>query len=167
MLKINSFIYNVHYVQHVQIYHICEQHTYNFVALKKGGNIVAHTVLVFGMYRKDSLSWIKHTDFIIVDILCLNLSYVLACLLWQGMNPYGSRLYRTVIFVLTLADCFVAVLSATFKNVLKRGIYVEFTQTVKHTMVLLSIGLFFLFFIKVSAKFSRIVYFSTFFYWLY
>ena len=76
----------MHYVQHVQIYRICEQHTYNFVALKKGGNIVAHTVLVFGMYRKDSLSWIKHTDFIIVDILCLNLSYVLACLLWQGMN---------------------------------------------------------------------------------
>ena len=115
------------------------------------------------MYKKDSLSWIKHTDFIIVDILCLNLSYVLACLLWQGMNPFGSRLYRTVIFVLTLADFFIAVLSATFKNVLKRGIYVEFTQTVKHTMVLLSIGLFFLFFIKVSAKFSRIVYFSTFF----
>ena len=112
------------------------------------------------MYKKDSLSWIKHTDFIIIDILCLNFCYVLACLLWQGMNPFGSRLYRTVIFVLTLADFFIAVLSATFKNVLKRGIYVEFTQTVKHTMVLLSIGLFFLFFIKVSAKFSRIVYFG-------
>lgn len=36
MLKINSFIYNVHYVQHVQIYRICEQYIYNFVALKKG-----------------------------------------------------------------------------------------------------------------------------------
>lgn len=119
------------------------------------------------MYKKDSLSWIKHTDFIIIDILCLNFCYVLACLLWQGMNPFGSRLYRTVIFVLTLTDFFIAVLSATFKNVLKRGIYVEFTQTVKHTMVLLSIGLFFLFFIKVSAKFSRIVYFSTFFYYVF
>ena len=102
------------------------------------------------MYRKDSLSWIKHTDFIIVDILCLNFCYILACLLWQGINPYGSKLYRTVIFVLTLADFFIAVLSATFKNVLKRGIYVEFTKTVKHTLVLLSVGLFFLFFVNHS-----------------
>ena len=119
------------------------------------------------MYRKDSLSWIKHTDFIIVDILCLNFSYILACLLWQGMNPYGSKLYRTVIFVLTLADFFIAVLSATFKNVLKRGIYVEFTKTVKHTLVLLSVGLFFMFFVKLSSSFSRFVYFSTFFYYIF
>lgn len=119
------------------------------------------------MYKKDSLSWIKHTDFIIVDILCLNFSYILAYLLWQGMNPYGSKLYRTVIFVLTLADFFVAVLSATFKNVLKRGIYVEFTKTVKHTMVLLSVGLFFMFFVKLSSSFSRFVYFSTFFYYVF
>ena len=41
MLKINSFIYNVHYVQHVQIYRICEQHTYNLVALK---NITDHLI---------------------------------------------------------------------------------------------------------------------------
>lgn len=119
------------------------------------------------MYRKDSLSWIKHTDFIIVDILCLNFSYILACLLWQGINPYGSKLYRTVIFVLTLADFFIAVLSATFKNVLKRGIYVEFTKTVKHTLVLLSVGLFFMFFVKLSSSFSRFVYFSTFFYYIF
>lgn len=52
MLKINSFIYNVHYVQHVQIYCICEHPTYNCIALKKGGNIVVHTVLVFGNVQK-------------------------------------------------------------------------------------------------------------------
>ena len=36
----------MHYVQRVQIYRICEQHTYNFIALKKGENIVIQTVLV-------------------------------------------------------------------------------------------------------------------------
>lgn len=30
-----SFVYNVHYVQYVQIYRICEQTTYNCLALKK------------------------------------------------------------------------------------------------------------------------------------
>ena len=46
MLKINRFIYNVQYVQYVQIHCECEQHTYNYLALKKGGNIVIQTVLV-------------------------------------------------------------------------------------------------------------------------
>lgn len=82
------------------------------------------------------------------------------------MNSCGPKLYRTVIFVLTLADFLVAVLSATFKNVLKRGIYVEFTKTVKHTMALLSVGLFFMFFVKLSSEFSKFVYFSTFFYYI-
>ena len=115
------------------------------------------------MYRKDSLSWIKHTDFILLDMLCLNISYFIACLVWQKSMAYGTALYRTVIFVLTLTDFFVAVLSATFKNVLKRGIYVEFTRSFKHTFVLCSFGLFFLFFSKFSVDFSRFVYFTTFF----
>lgn len=37
MLKINRFIYNVQYVQYVQIHCECEQHTYNCIALKKRG----------------------------------------------------------------------------------------------------------------------------------
>ena len=34
------------------MYDICEQLTYNFIALKKGENIVVHTVLVFGNVQK-------------------------------------------------------------------------------------------------------------------
>lgn len=29
------------------------------------------------MYRKDSEGWLKHTDFIILDMICLQLAYVL------------------------------------------------------------------------------------------
>lgn len=28
------------------------------------------------MYRKDSEGWLKHTDFIILDMICLQLAYV-------------------------------------------------------------------------------------------
>ena len=31
------------------------------------------------MYRKDSNQWIKHIDFIILDLICLQIAFVLAC----------------------------------------------------------------------------------------
>ena len=30
------------------------------------------------MYRKDSVGWIKHVDFIILDLICLQVAFVLA-----------------------------------------------------------------------------------------
>ena len=30
------------------------------------------------MYRKDSTGWIKHVDFIILDMICLQIAYLLA-----------------------------------------------------------------------------------------
>lgn len=41
------------------------------------------------MYRKDSTEWIKHVDFIILDLICLQVAFVLAYVLsGYGANPY-------------------------------------------------------------------------------
>lgn len=41
------------------------------------------------MYRKDSTGWIKHVDFIILDLICLQVAFVLAyALSGYGANPY-------------------------------------------------------------------------------
>ena len=40
------------------------------------------------MYRKDSTGWIKHVDFIILDLICLQVAFVLAyALSGYGANP--------------------------------------------------------------------------------
>ena len=40
------------------------------------------------MYRKDSTGWIKHVDFIILDLICLQVAFVLAYVLsGYGANP--------------------------------------------------------------------------------
>lgn len=39
------------------------------------------------MYRKDSTGWIKHVDFIILDLICLQVAFVLA----YNMRRYISR----------------------------------------------------------------------------
>lgn len=41
------------------------------------------------MYRKDSEGWLKHADFIVLDMICLQLAYVLAyAVSGYGFNPY-------------------------------------------------------------------------------
>lgn len=41
------------------------------------------------MYRKDSEGWLKHADFIVLDMICLQLAYVLAyAISGYGFNPY-------------------------------------------------------------------------------
>ena len=41
------------------------------------------------MYRKDSNQWIKHIDFIILDLICLQIAFVLAyAVSGYGFNPY-------------------------------------------------------------------------------
>ena len=42
------------------------------------------------MYRRRSGGWVKHVDFMLLDILCLQLSFVLAYWVRNGFgNPYA------------------------------------------------------------------------------
>ena len=57
------------------------------------------------MYRKDSVRWIKHVDFIILDLICLQVAFVLAyALSGYGANPYQLILYRNMAIFMEVAD---------------------------------------------------------------
>lgn len=114
------------------------------------------------MYRKKSLYWLKHIDFIIIDIIVLQLCYLLACGFSSNVTPYGTNLYRTFALLLVFGDLLIAVMFNTFKNVLKRGRYVEFTVTFKHTLLLLFLAIFSLFLVKKTGNISRLVVGETF-----
>ena len=45
------------------------------------------------MYRKESEGWFKHTDFILIDMICLQIAFYLAYLIkGLGINPYNDCL---------------------------------------------------------------------------
>ena len=46
------------------------------------------------MYRKDSEEWLKHIDFIILDMICLQMAYILAYVI----SGYGFELYTRLIY---------------------------------------------------------------------
>lgn len=93
----------------------------------------------------------------IIDILCLQLALFQAFLLRHGtINPYNIELYRTMSFVFILIDCIVEFFAENLKNVLKRGYYKEFIETLKHVLFVILVGVFYLFVIKEGTNYSRI-----------
>lgn len=110
------------------------------------------------MYKKNAQGWMKHLDFILLDMLSMNAAFLLAYFTRMGLNlPYDDESYVNLILVLTLIDFAVLIINETMKNVLRRGVYREFAQTIKHVFLVEAIVTLCLFAMKASAVYSRIV----------
>lgn len=109
------------------------------------------------MYRKHYQSWLKHIDFMVIDLVSLQIAYLAAYIIRHGwMNPFTLSLYRNTEIVLTLISFTVAVFMETFRDVLKRGYYKELTATLKHVAVVILGTVFYLFLIQEGEAYSRI-----------
>ena len=85
------------------------------------------------MYSRKVQGWRKHGDFIVLDILSLQLAFILAYIIRHGFqNPYRESLYLNMAIVYAVTDFVILILDNAMKNVLKRGFYKELLQTVKH-----------------------------------
>ena len=99
------------------------------------------------MYRKDSDGWLKHADFMLLDMICLQLSFVLAyALRGMEMDLYSDVLYRNMAVFLCLADLVVIFTAGTMKSVLKRGHYKEFVATLKQSVIVGVLAIIYLIF---------------------
>jgi len=109
------------------------------------------------MYRKETEGWLKHYDFIILDIICLQLAFVLAYAAsgQHEWNPYKEMLYRNMAIFLTLADLLVIFSLDTLKGVLKRDTHAEFIFTSRHVIILLAMSAVYLFILQQGGAYSR------------
>lgn len=114
------------------------------------------------MYRKDSEGWLKHGDFIVLDMICLQLAFILAyAFRGYGFNVYGDILYRNMAIFLGFADLVVIFTSGTMKSVLKRGHYKEFVTTLKNAVAVGALAIAYLFIIQEGQSFSRMILITT------
>lgn len=73
------------------------------------------------MYRKNANGWLKHIDFIILDMICLQIAFMLAYFIKNGnIHLYNNFLYRNMAIILEVADLMVLLIFSTLKGVLKR-----------------------------------------------
>lgn len=97
-------------------------------------------------------------DFILIDMLCLQLAFWLAYVIRNhDINPYTVLVYRNITLYIELIDVIVIFSIGTLKGVLRRGHYKEFLITVKHTVVVEALAFLYLFVFQRSEDFSRSV----------
>ena len=114
------------------------------------------------MYVRKTKSWIKHIDFILLDVLCLQLAFVLAYITRHGWtHPSAENEYLMLAITYAFSDFFVLIAMHTMKNVLKRGYYIEFTKTFKQTLAMSATVLLFMFSTQTGMVYSRITVFLT------
>lgn len=120
------------------------------------------------MYKKNSNSWLKHSDFIFFDLLCTQIAFLLSYFLRHSdWNPYINSMYKNMAIFILLADVVLIFLFEEYKNVLKRGYYAEFISTVKQSGMLLLVASLYLITEQDGNEYSRIALYSmTIIYWI-
>ncbi len=110
------------------------------------------------MYKRSSENWIKHLDFILLDVVCLVMSLFLAYFAYyRTFNLFADNLYRNILILLVLIDVFAALLLNTMHHVLHRGYFIEFSQTIKQVLLVFGVEVLLLFVMKWSGTYSRVI----------
>ena len=112
------------------------------------------------MYRRKYQGWVKHLDFIILDVLCLQAAFAAAYMLRHGLrSPYEDLIYRNISLILILIDVLVLLGANSFKNVLKRGYLRELKHSVRHAVLVVVTASFYLFATQTGGSYSRLTFF--------
>ncbi len=124
------------------------------------------------MYKRAQQGWLKHIDFILLDVLCAQLAFVLAYA-WRFGWPigwpfasnhrwlYDEPIYRNLAFWMAGFGVIVAVLFNTMHDVLKRGWLRELRQTLMQCGLVFGCVVVYLFSVKDSELYSRLVLWVT------
>ena len=110
------------------------------------------------MYKKSEQGWLKHLDFILLDVLSAQLAFVLAYGLRHGFDRwvYSKASYRTLAIWMALLGVVVAVLFNTMHDVLKRRWTTEIRMTLTQCLLVFSSVIIYLFSVKDAEQFSRV-----------
>ncbi|MCU4679268.1 exopolysaccharide biosynthesis polyprenyl glycosylphosphotransferase [Enterococcus faecium] len=109
------------------------------------------------MYKKNSSGWAKHIDFILLDLLCVQLAFYISYVIRQGdWNPYVIPIYRHMSIFIEFANLMIIFLLEAYKNVLKRGYYKEAVSSIKQSFMLLLVCSLYLITLQDGNDYSRI-----------
>lgn len=92
------------------------------------------------MHIKKS-SWIKHFDFILADLICLNITFNLAYWLRHGIaNVYEIKDYRMIMIMIMVLHFCITYFSNWYSGILKRGYFGEFQKVFIYNLEIDSSG---------------------------
>lgn len=113
------------------------------------------------MYKRNSQGWTKHFDFYVLDVLVLQISFLLAAFLRNRMFAYVLPAYRILAAVLVLVDLLVLTIHNSMHNVITRDYFKELSETVKHCFYVFAVTAVYMFAVQSGVEYSRIALFIT------
>lgn len=109
------------------------------------------------MYSRISNSWLKHWDFILLDLIMLQAAYVFSCIMRRGLHiPYHDPLYLNIGLLIGLADICAAFFMEPYHGIMRRGYFQEFKNVLRHVVVVCVFEIAYLFLSQNGGAFSRL-----------
>ena len=109
------------------------------------------------MYKRNAQGWSKHIDFMLLDVIVLQLSYILAFYIRHHGWVYALSDYKKLGVLLFFADILIIVLNNSLHDVIKRGDLKEAVEHFKHSLYVLAVVVIYFFTSQLGGVYSRLV----------
>ena len=116
------------------------------------------------MNQKRKYGWIKHLDFVIVDLICIQAAYLLSY--WYRHHNFfmylRTDLYTHINILIIVLDLCYVMFHMAYKNILKRSVWKELESVIVQNVVIWVIAMAYLYVSKQAFWFSRTVFLTAF-----
>ena len=113
------------------------------------------------MYKRIENEWVKHLDFMILDLLGLQVAYRLGYLFLLWYANYADKMFYSnqacILFIIQVA---VSLIMLPYSNILRRSNDVEMLNVIKTTAAVLVLDIIYLFIVKQTYIISRVFFFA-------
>ncbi len=108
------------------------------------------------MNSKTLKGWLKHGDFIILDLIVMQVSFVIAYWLYFDKgNPYERENYFFQAMVMMCSQLVVVLFSNGYRSIIRRRWFDEIIAVVRYMAEIVVTALLFMFMVKMSSVASR------------
>ena len=110
------------------------------------------------MYKKEKTGWLKHLDFMVLDLVVFQICYVASYWILRGIsNPYRIVLYRYQGIVYLFCQLIVVLFSESYKNILRRNSWTELICVFRYIVTVELLNLVYLFSVHQIYLISRLL----------
>ena len=114
------------------------------------------------MYRKNSKSWLKHWDFILIDIICIEIAFFSSYFI-RHMNEVmiHSEMYFKLGVLIVVFDLIAILISNSYTGIVQRTKWQELVSVIQHVTIVEVMLLLYEYIIKETEDLSRAVFLSS------
>ena len=113
------------------------------------------------MYKKASYGWLRYWDFLLLDLIVMQLAFRAAYAFCLPPAAYSDRMYRNELVMLMFCQIAAAFFISPYQDIMKRSSYIEFRESLKHVCAVMLLAVLHLFLTRQTLDHSRLLFTST------